>query len=271
VLSNVEDSKVFDGLDKALNDVEAQNMVDLRNQIESVYTKQIADTETGWITVTKNGDNYESHYLPTVQITAKAKEETAADKFKIDLQNLFNIGLADEVSINGDTLTASYNQPLNEVLPRIEWLAKLYTDGLDGYENILVAFPPTSPFATLHEYFKVYSGYDAHKIEYTCALNKHASSENNLHKPTPEELEQPEEHWVENASAETPGGIETNQENVDASSDSSTATPDDSAAPTDDSTASSSSPEPSDSTTGSNANSVGVTVAVIILATLALY
>jgi len=184
ILSGVEPS-VFDGLAEALEGVQEQNMVDLRNHIHGVYSRKLIQSNTGWVTVTRNGDQYSSAYVPSVEVVAEANSgDKTEEQFAKDLQNSFNIGLATEVMRDGDTFTARYDQPLDEVQPRVEWLVNIMQNGLEGYTVQSIAFPPHFP--TLHEEFESRAGQAADKIEYNCALNPHAESENAMFIPVHE-------------------------------------------------------------------------------------
>jgi hypothetical protein len=172
ILSQV-DQPVFTGLATALENVQEQNMIDMRNYIDGVYSKKVVESKTGWVTVTKRGNTYESEYVPSVQIVAKALSAKTKETFAKDVQQIFNIGLAtDVIKGDDDVFTAKFDQPLDEVQPRIKWLAEIQTQGLDGYEIKSIAFAPHFP--TLLEAFKEVSGVDADEIQYVCALNPNA-------------------------------------------------------------------------------------------------
>jgi len=184
ILSGVEPS-VFDGLAEALEGVQEQNMVDLRNHIHGVYSRKLVQSNTGWVTVTRDGDQYSSMYVPSVEVVVEAdSSDKTEEQFAKDLQNSFNIGLATEVMRDGNTFTARYDQPLDEVQPRVEWLVNIMQNGLEGYAVQSIAFPPHFP--TLHEEFQSRAGKAADKIEYNCALNPHAESENAMFIPVHE-------------------------------------------------------------------------------------
>lgn len=175
ILSQV-DSSVFNGLGTALGDsVEEQNMVDLRNYIDDVYSHKLVSTVNGWVTITRKGGKYHSKYVPTVEITAKAQGTKTKEQFAKDVQQAFNIGLADEViEGEGGVFTARYDQPLGEVQPRMKWLAKIQTDGLKDYDLQSIAFPPH--YENLHKSFEAAAGVKAHNVQYSCALHPQTGS-----------------------------------------------------------------------------------------------